>query len=124
MYIKEVVDYYQEGQEADILVTDGQFDILCYAQPYSGKYNSNFSLAPLDYSDIMTASKKEYKIDKLDVGYYSYFIRGKLISVEKGLVKIGGLIIEDINIIPKDIKVGDFIEFAVSRMDFIENEIK
>lgn len=120
MFIKEIKDYYKAGAEADIIVSDDELEILCYAQPFSGKYNVDFVLCPLDYSDIMTATKNEYSIEKLETGFYDYFLRGKLINLEKGLVQIGGIIIKGIRYLPKDIREGEYIEFSVERMDLIE----
>ncbi len=120
MYIKEIKDYYQSGMEADVIVSDGEFEILCYVQPFSGKQNIDFDLCPLDYSEIMTATKNEYSIEKLETGFYDYFLRGKLINLEKGLVQIGGIIIKGIRYLPKDIREGEYIEFSVERMDLIE----
>ena len=120
MFIKEIKDYYKAGAEADIIVSDDELEILCYAQPFSGKYNVDFVLCPLDYSDIMTASKNEYLVEKLNTGFYDYFLRGKLLDVEKGLVQVGGITLQGLRYMPKDIRQGEYIEFSVARIDLIE----
>ena len=122
MYIKKIFKSYEDYPEADVLVSDGEFELLCYALFYDNKEgDTNFTLSPLmGESDIMTCDR-EYKIQKLDDGYYAYKLQGKLIALEKdnGIVQIGSLIIHDVGWIPRDIKVGEFVEFEVMRIDLM-----
>ena len=119
MYIKEIRDYDEEAQEANVIVTDGAFEIMCYAQPFSGEKDINFTLLGFGVSDIMTAPNDEYLIEKID-GYYSYFVRGRLVDTREGIFQLGKLIIKGIDYAPKDIPNGAFVEFSVIRFDLLE----
>ena len=120
MYIKEIIKYNEDEPSAgaEVIVSDGKFDLLCYA--YSSEHNvgdTNFTLSTFCDNDIMTSDEREYKIQQLEDGYYK--LQGKLITIDKdnGTVQIGSIIIHDLRCIPKDIKVGEFIEFTVRRLD-------
>lgn len=120
MYIKEIKDYDIDALEADIIVTDGQYEIMCYAQPFGNKEKKSFKLFAFDCSDVMRAIENKYMINKDVESYYGYSLQGKLFDMEKRLVSIGKIIIELEDIIPKDIKQNEFIEFKVLRIDLIE----
>lgn len=120
MYIQNIVNYDEDAQEASIIVTDGVAKILCYAQPFTNRA-SQFVLSAFMCKDIMSCNNGEYSIKKIDQGAFAYKLQGKLIDVEKGIVQIGDLFIEDVKFIPKDISNGTFIEFTTMRIDFIEN---
>ena len=128
MYIKKIFKCYEDYPEADVLVSDGEFELLCYALFYDNKEgDTNFTLSAMMDGDnslfanasVMTSEEKGYKVQKLDDGYFSYKLQGKLIDIEKenGTVQIGSLIIHDVAPIPRDIKVGEFVEFKVMRID-------
>ena len=117
MYIKSV-DFDGE-QEADILVSDGKYEILCYALPYSaGDKEKDFTLSAFMSENVMRALKNEYSAEKTD-GYYGYKLTGRLFDLKNRLVAVGGIVIELENNIPKDIAENEFVEFEVgaNRLD-------
>lgn len=119
MFIKKVIDYDQDAFEADLIVSDGTFDLLCYAQPFDiADIDEPFELTPLDYSDVMTCEER-YVVEKTNDSYYSHRVQGKLLDFDKGIVAVGSIIIQDVSVIPKDIKAGQFIEFTCSRFDYM-----
>lgn len=120
MFIKSIINFDDDGQEATVIVSDGEYEIMCYAQPFSGEKNISFSLLSFGVGDIVTATDNCYFIKKNEDGYYSYFVRGKLIDSSKGLFQLGNLIIEGVDYAPKDIPNGAFVEFTVIRFDLIE----
>lgn len=117
MYIKSV-DFDGE-QEADILVSDGKYEILCYALPYSaGDKEKDFTLSVFMSENVMRALKNEYSAEKTD-GYYGYKLTGRLFDLKNRLVAVGGIVIELENNIPKDIAENEFVEFEVGRIDWM-----
>ncbi len=121
MIIKEIIEYDEAAQEADILVTDGQHEILCYAHPFINQDINKFMLeAFMTENVIKVEDKKDVSINKIDKGYYAYKICGRIIDIDKRLVSIGNIVIKIEDIIPKDIINNDFIEFSVLRVDFVE----
>ena len=120
MYIKEIISYDEEAREADLIISDGKYEIMSYAQPFLKEYtNDKFILIAFDSDDIMTIDKEEYAIEKTSQGYFSYNFKGKLLDSKKGIVAINNIIIEDVGWIPKDIQDGQFIEFKCLRVDYL-----
>ena len=120
MWIKQIIKYYEGDVEADVIVTDGRFELMCYALYCENNVGDvDFTLTPFDCGDVMTSEVNEYRIQKLESGYYDYKLQGKLIAVEKdvGTVQIGGIIISGVRCIPKDICVGEYVEFTVIRLE-------
>ncbi len=121
MYIKKIVKYYEDELEADVIVTDGSYELLCYALSCENQVgDTDFSLSPFGCSDVITSDEKKYKITKLKDGYFSYKLQGKLIDINEryeGIMQIGSIVICEISGIPKDINVGEYIEFTVVRLD-------
>lgn len=119
MFLKEVLDFDIEAKEADIIVSDGVNDILCYAQPYENN-KIPFKLFAFRANNIIRTSEEVSFVNKNPEGYYSYNLQGKLIDSRIGLVSIGDIVIEIGNNIPKDIKLNEYIKFTLERVDFIE----
>lgn len=118
MYIKEILHYDEESREADVFISDGQFELLCYVHPYipDGFDKLKSPLSAYMTENVMRALENAYKTEKLQSGYYSYRLHGKIIDLQKRLVAVGHIIIELENVIPKDIGEGEFIEFTVMRI--------
>ncbi len=109
------IDYL--SQEAYVILSDGNIDILVFSHPFEGEIE--LPLMGFACYDINKSDKKKYYVEKLLDSYFGYKINGKLIDKEKGIVKLGEFTIEldDKESIPQDIKNGDFIQFKVVRID-------
>ena len=109
----------KDALEAEVVISDGQFQLLCFAQPFSGAINDIIESFPMafDVIDIIKIDHDEFLINKLD-GTFDQQISGKLIDKNAGLVKIGDIIVcIDSKQIPGDIVENDFIAFVCSRFD-------
>ncbi len=118
MYISRIVDYNEDAQEATVIVSDGHYQLMCYAQPFSKK--EKFTLMAYNCSNIMTCECQKYEIIKSDIAYFSYKLQGKLLDKERGIVQIGNIVIESVVHLPKDIKTNSFIQFEVFRVDLVQ----
>ncbi|MCM2989390.1 hypothetical protein M3580_09110 [Bacillus safensis] len=119
MKVKRVNWISQEALEAEVVVSDGEFDIICFAQPFHQLEESELiqTIYCLNVSNVVKVEKRDYHIEK-SVGDFSYSLIGKLIDKHGEKVKIGKLLLElDNNLIPEDIKEGDFISFCCGRLD-------
>ena len=118
MINNKIVYFDKNAQEAHIIVSDGQFDILCYAQPYRDEAEE-FDLLGFMTENIMRADTNEYQVEKIDEGYFAYRLQGQLLDKSKRIVAIGEIeiILEDR--IPKDIQDDEFIVFHVKRVDLV-----
>jgi len=117
--IKKINWISQEALEAEVVVTDGELEIMCFAQPLNYLEESELiePIYCLNVSNLVKAEKSEYSIEKLD-DYFAYRLIGKLIDKRYEKVKLGELLLElDNNLLPGDINEGDFISFCCQRLD-------
>lgn len=114
MYVKEISWIDKGIHEANFIVSDGDNDVLCFAQPFFLQVGDTVNaLHSIDAQDVVrsenrpgTELKNEYKI-----------IFGKLKNQNYRLVQIGQLfIIIDDDCIPKDIVEGNYISLMTSRL--------
>ena len=118
MYIKSIHWLDKICQEAEVEVSDSEYDITCFSQPckYLEKQNINEPLECINVKNIMLASEDIFKVKKID-NRYGYMICGKLIN-DFGLIQIGSIILHiDESIIPKDIVVNNYVIFYTDRID-------
>ena len=105
MYIKS---YSFDGEnEASVVVTDGKFELICYAYPFN--------------ENVMIAYEPKYEVIKL-ADFYSYKLQGKIIDIEKQIVTVGDIPMEIDGYIPKDIVNGDYVEFECVHIDLMQEE--
>lgn len=119
MIIKSINWINKNAQEAEVIVTDNSFELMCFSHPFTKCLNQELQ-APIycfDANNIVLAfEKKPYAVKKSDA--YDYFIRGKLANKDKKIVLLGSIeLYLDNSYIPKDIDEGEYIEFDVSRLD-------
>ena len=118
MYIKS---YSFDGEnEASVVVTDGKFELICYAYPFNKKIKK-FWLSTFLAKNIMIAYEPKYEVIKL-AGFYSYKLQGKIIDIEKQIVTVGDIPMEIDGYIPKDIVNGDYVEFECVLIDLMQEE--
>ncbi len=118
MYVKSV-NFYGEN-EASVVISDGEYEILCYAYPFENKKENSFTLSAFMSNNVMRALENNYVIERKDDGYYAYKLQGKLVDIKKRLMVVGKIVIELEDNIPKDIKENEFVELNVMRIDLVE----
>ncbi|WP_026683878.1 hypothetical protein [Heyndrickxia coagulans] len=116
MEIKNIEWISKEALEAEVIVTDGETEIRCFAQPlnYAEGCVLKNPIYCFNVSDIIKAKRPKYTIERLDE-YFSYRFTGKLVN--KAKVIVGKFLLELDNKIPGDINEGDFISFLCQRLD-------
>lgn len=119
MHIKSIEWLDSTNQEAILEISDDKDVIICFSHPcnYSIGQIITEPLECLDTIDIAISTRPIFKIERKGIEF-NYLLIGKVIDIEKGIVMIGSFILHiDENIIPKDIKNNDYIEFSTSRID-------
>jgi hypothetical protein len=117
--IKEINWISEEALEAEVTITDGQFELLCFSHPFEKKKGEQLlePLYVLDPDEIVRLESPSLRIEKLN-NAFDYLIEGKLIDKKSGLVKLGDIIIEiDSHFIPGDFRDDDHISFRCNRLD-------
>lgn len=121
MKITKIEWLSQEALEAEVAVTDGTFEVICFAHPLHYQVGSEL-IEPIycyDTTNVVKSVDNEYNIEKL-AEYFAYHITGKLVDKQNGLVMVGQVLLEvDSNMLPGDIREEDFISFSCKRLDVI-----
>lgn len=112
------VTHDEASGEADILVSDGERELLCYCPLCRVQCPSDVDEITAFAADgMMIADEPGCVIEKTDAGYFAYRLGGKVVKTEPPTVAIGGLRVKLDQPLPKDIKRGDFVVFTADRLD-------
>ena len=118
MILIDNISYDEDAKEADLELKSGNICIKCYCHPVENVkeiYESiNNGLSAFMVSDIMVDDSAISQALKTNDGYYSYCLKGRVISDRK--IQVNDFVI-DIGIMPKDIKVGDYVSCNCLRLD-------
>ncbi|MBC1364867.1 hypothetical protein HB797_11555 [Listeria welshimeri] len=117
--IKKIKWIDKEAQEAEVLLSDNNYCILCFSCPCTLSENSIFEdiIYGFNVENIFKLSQEEYAVEKDDKSY-SHKLKGKFVDDRNSILQIGEFIIDlSDGEIPKDTIAGDFIEVSVSRID-------
>lgn len=122
MIIVNKILYDDESREADIELKSDDICIMCYCHPAKNLkkiYEShNHNIVAFQAENVMVDNHTIPQAVKTTSGYYSYFLRGKVISATK--IQINDFVIQ-IGAIPKDIEVGTYVSCSCLRLDYIIN---
>lgn len=119
MFIKSVYSFDEDSGEADLIVSDGSYDVICFCSIFQNELQIMPKIKGIETfmcDGIMRSDDENYLIDK-KIDYYSYHLQGKVLDVDKRIVSVGNIILKLDKPIPKDIKNYEFIEFDVLRLD-------
>ncbi|MEG1002724.1 MAG: hypothetical protein RSF37_04915 [Clostridium sp.] len=105
--------------EAEVTITDGFNELVCFSQPCNFKLNQKL-IEPVycfNNKQVVRYSGNEYQIEKLKEPL-AYNLVGKLIDKKNCLIKIGeiSLQLEEYSI-PKDVLENEYIRFYCQRID-------
>jgi len=125
LFIKEYRDFDFDRGEGEVIISDGRFELSCYADlfyPKTSNLESNYQLIPLSVDELKTDVEGKYYIQKLDSPYFSYKLFGKLYFEDKIRIQIGDIkIVLSSYDVPGDIRSGCFVSVVVSRIDITRN---
>jgi|GEM_PF-221704 len=120
-----VIEYDADAREADVLITDGSFSIMCFAPDceelsYVETLKSNGVLMTFLADNIHRVDAHECSVIKDETGYYSYDLIGK--SAENNTLVIGSIKIIVDKPFPGDIAVGEYVHISCVRVDCYYSE--
>lgn len=119
MFIKSIYSFDEDSGEADLIVSDESYDVICFCSIFQNESQIMPKIKEIETfmcDGIMRSDDENYLIDK-KIDYYSYHLQGKVLDVDKRIVSVGNIILKLDKPIPKDIKNYEFIEFDVLRLD-------
>ena len=116
--MSSIKHWSNQDKEADILVTDGEYQLLCYAQPFSWKecQTEVAALYAFGCENIVKSESCAVNIVK-QTNYYAYELSAKVLSKVERTVKLGQLVLHLDAAIPGDIQNGVYVTFRLQRID-------
>ena len=126
MVIKQIVSFDEASGEADLLLSDGKNELLCYCQLLWTPTPTDAAMIEIETfgaDGIVIADSREEKIEKTDDGFFSYRLQGRVTQTVPPEIAIGGLRITLDKPLPKDIKQGDFVALTAPRLDCLVDEL-
>lgn len=123
MQISSIKHWDDQDKEADILVTDGEHQLLCYAQPHSLEevQTEVETLYAFGCENIVKSENCTVNIVK-QTDYYAYELSAEVLSKVEQTVKLGQLVLHLDAAIPGDIQNGDYVSFRLQRIDAITKQ--
>lgn len=118
MFIKSINWIDKEIQEAEVIVSDGLIEILCFSHPFNKSVKDKLSepIYCIGVENIVISDKQSVQAIKNNESF-GYSLRGKFIDKFNKKVLLGNieLCMEDVHI-PADIPEFSYIEFDVDRL--------
>lgn len=118
MIVKQINWLSRASLEAEVIISDGKIDLLCFAHPMNYQEGQSLiePLIVLDVSGVVKSN--DYTPPQKQSDTFEYYLTGKIIDKENGIIEIGNIQIEiNSSSIPQDINQGEFISFQCSRLD-------
>lgn len=109
----------ETAKEAEVTVSNGKSIILCFSQPFNYLNNDVLNLPIYCYNVRHISKSMEAGFEIIKLGQpFEYYLKGRLVNSKEKLIDLDGykISLDDADL-PGDIKDGDTIEFAVSRLD-------
>lgn len=120
MEVKNIKWISKEAEEAEVTISDGIYELICFAHPFRLSIGDVLEqpLYAIFTSNIQRSLIQNYKIEKY-LDNYSYYITAQLFNLEENILKLGNIFLELDMPIPIDIKLGEYITFYCDRIDIM-----
>jgi hypothetical protein len=119
MKIEKINWISREGQEAEVLVSDGDCVCAVFCQPC--EYEEQALVAgPLHAfmtKHVMLSRRESISLKRIDTKLFAYECTAHVLDSLRALVSIGSLEIELDDRIPAGVNNGDLVDFECSRID-------
>lgn len=108
----------QDAREAEVLLSDGVFSILCFGHPFNQAIGSTVAqpLHTLEAKYVVRAHNKEFSVEG-EEGAFECKMTARVVDREENQIKIGEFTVELDTPFPGDIEVGDYVSFLCERID-------
>lgn len=116
--IKEVIWISKDSSEAEVLVTDGRYELVCFAHPFNGKPGDvvEQDIIALDCNEVERVMATEGHARRTD-DYFAHDLTLKVDDARRGKLSLGNIKISARNCLPNDIVDGEYVNLICSRLD-------
>lgn len=117
--ISKITMISESSLEAEVLVTDGFIELVCFSQPCDFVVNKILTepVYCFNNKNVVRFLSEKCHIEKLKESL-AYNIFGKLIDKKNYLVKVGEIVLQlEEDSIPKDILENEYVSFYCQRID-------
>ncbi|MEI6090340.1 MAG: hypothetical protein WCR42_07815 [bacterium] len=107
-----------EAEEAEVIVSDGTYKIVCFSQPFRYEVGEMLEepLEVLDIENLHLSSNVFVGAERINESF-EYHISAKVIDKAEGIVQIGKIFISIDNFLLKYIDNNEIVDFSTSRID-------
>lgn len=121
MIVKSLIWISKEAKEAELVISDGNFECIAFSQPchYQVGDHINDPLEAFITEDVMISFENNVGFKKNDNNSFSYTCHATIVNVESSLVKIGNIYIILDNKLPNGCIEGNIVDFNCNRLDII-----
>ena len=118
MHIQKIMRFDKKSKEAEVIVSDGAYEILCYAFPIDTIRIGMIvgGLSGFSCGNVVRADRQRCAVSKLPP-CFAYRMIGTVLSKRERTVCVGGLKISLDEYMPNDISDGEYVSFEVMRLD-------
>lgn len=110
----------RDTREADLIVHSEDIEFIVYCSCYVEASNNAISLFSLYTGDIFLTNDSQTIEKKKDGGFYSYVVVAQVASLCPPCVKLSNDISIELDCaIPKDIQIGQNIQFCTERLSLL-----
>jgi hypothetical protein len=105
--------------EAQVTVSDGQFEVICFSQPCNWSINQTLvdPIHCFEMKNVVMDFLNQFKVEKL-CEPFGYYLTVQLIDAKSSVATIGDILVQlEGGSLPGDIKEKDFISFYCQRLD-------
>lgn len=122
MVVKEINWISKKAKEAELLITDGQYECLVFSHPCNFNVGDELqdALRAFITEDLMLSYEDKVGIYKNSGNTLSYKCVAEVVNEENDLVKIGGIYLFLDEKLPSSCSKGKLVEFHCCRIDAIE----
>lgn len=116
-FIKKIIWLNEDIKEAEVEIEGSEISIVCFSCPLKWQEEETFNdfIHCYNIENIVLSNSRKPMVNRFQ-NSFKYNIVAKLI--ENNIVEVEDLLIKvPAGFIPKDIKLGAYIEFDVSRLD-------
>ena len=119
MIVRQLFWISKSAKEAELLISDGEFECIAFSQPCDIKEGDHLKepLHAFIVNNLMISRDENCSVVLIKDNGLAQKLVTKVVDVENGIVKIGNIEILLDEKAPPGVLAGDLVEFTCARLD-------